>query len=43
MIKEKACEGNKFILEEGRVYCGAYIGVMNAWGNERIILHETKE
>lgn len=43
MEKTITIDDNIFMLEEDGVYCGAYLGVMNAWGNERIILHETKE
>lgn len=43
MEKTITIEGNKFILEEDGVYCGAYLGKMNAWGKDTDIVLETED
>jgi hypothetical protein len=42
MEKTITIEGNKFILEEDGVYCGAYLGKMNVWGKDTDIVLETE-
>ncbi|ASS38001.1 hypothetical protein [Mogibacterium pumilum] len=42
MEKTIAIEGNKFILEEDGVYCGAYLGKMNVWDKDTDIVLETE-
>lgn len=43
MEKIITIEGNKFILEEDGVYCGAYLGKMNVWGKDTDIVLETED
>ena len=43
MEKTITIEGNKFILEEDGVYCGAYLGKMNVWGKATDIVLETED
>lgn len=43
MEKTITIEGNKFILEEDGVYCGAYLGKMNVWGKDTDIVLETED
>ena len=34
MEKTITIDGNKFMLEEDGVYCGAYLGKLNVWGSD---------
>lgn len=34
MEKTITIDGNKFMLEEDGVYCGAYLGKLNVWGRD---------
>lgn len=43
MEKTITIEGNKFILEEDGVYCGAYLGKMNVWDKATDIVLETED
>lgn len=43
MEKTITIDGNKFMLEEDGVYCGAYLGKMNVWGRDTDIVLETEE
>ena len=43
MEKTITIDGNKFMLEEDGVYCGAYLGKMNVWGKDTDIVLETED